>query len=1008
MVDRLSTDTRTLPGPLSRAPLPERSDELLAAHPAADSSNRYPSAMDGDPGATVLIRLSGAIRAERAGTLVAIGSASQRRILGRLAIATNQVVSQDALVDLLWPDDPPRTAIASMHNHVHRLRSALGADRILRTAPGYKLAVDPLDVDINRFESLLSYRATGQPEHPVDGARVELSDMDSALALWSGPPLDEFRDESWARPTNVRMTEQHLIAQERRIEALLALRRLDEAVPAAEALCEEEPLRERANALLMRALAQQGRTAEALRVFDRLRKRMVSETGLEPSPALTAVERAVLEATSGSGMPDAPSAVRGPGARRRDGALPVQINALIGRSDDAVEVRALLSTGSLVTITGPGGVGKTQLALYVAHDLAPVFLDGGRFVDLSTVAEGDVDAAIATAIGAVTVADKPLDAAITALSGRNLLIVLDCCERVVVAVAVWASAILASCPMIRILATSRESLQVAGEQVFALAPLGPMSVDLFEVRARAVRRGFALSVANRPVVESICRAVDGLPLAIELAAACCDRLTLSEIIVDLEQHLASLSSGTRNGEPRHRGLSQVVDWSWRLLEPSEQVLLARMSVFPGGCTSDAAARVCGFEPVQEKDVKELLGSLVRKSLVMATLDGARARYRMLDTLRAYGWARLEDRREMTTLQRRLAEWAGDVLAETTELLTSPREAEGAALEDAEMANLSAALAWSVEAGETELAMRCLRPIIVSFRQGELLPPDYPIDRVPGWRDHPDAAYIYLRQAQRLFDPTAAGDAAFACSAHPGVPLFVAVWAHSAAIRVLAMWGRDPSAHLGEMRRLAATSTDAHIRLHRSFGERFAAGRDSPESHQWLSEARRAAIELGVPSMVAMAEYFDVAFRVDDESLEALRQLRMRFAQVGNTFMASLCANSIDQARPGTSRIGDVLATTRQAFRDSPMWLRDMARGRGEFLAVHGRNRAAAMLYGAIEETHLKSPWMGTTPMLDRAIADHPDAVEIGRSMSLEHAAEMLVAELESLADEMGEGTTGGL
>lgn len=953
--------------------------------------------VDGEPAEPMRIRLFGTIRVEDGGNVLTISSAAQRRILGRLALAANGVVSQDALVDLLWPDDPPRTAIASVQNQVHRLRSLLGAERIASTAPGYALLIDPIDIDIHRFAIVLSRPTEPKPAHPVEQARVELADLESALALWSGPPLDEFADESWARPTVVRLTEQHVIAQERRIEALLTLRRIDDAVPAAEALCEQEPLRERAHGLLMRGLAQQGRAVEALRVFHKFRERTVRETGLEPSASLSAIERGVLDR---SGSDSTEIAVGGDARAGAPGGLPVEVLSLIGRETDIAELRDRLSTGSLVTVTGPGGVGKTRVAVRVAHEMAPMFLDGARFVDLAAVSPDDIGACIASAIGAVVMIGTPIEAAIRLLSGRHLLVVLDCCERVVDAVAAWTSAVTRSCPMVRVLATSRESLQVAGEEVFALEPLGAAAVELFEARACAVRRGFALSPVNQPFVESICRSLDGLPLAIELAAARCDRMTVAEVSAQLGQHFVSLDSGPRTANARHRGLSQVIDWSWDLLSPTERTLLARISVFPDGCTVDAAVQVCGFGELASSEVPALLGSLVRKSLLSADLDGDRARYRLLDTLRAYGSERLGERGEIRSLNRSLAEWAAGVLDETLELLTSPREAEGAARQNTEMANLSAALAWTIEAAETDLAMRCLRPIIVSFRQSDLLPPDWPIDSVPGWREHPDAAYIYLRQAQRAVDPDAARQAAFACTAQEAVPLFVAVWAHSAAVRVLAMWRRDPSDNLAEMRRLAEGSTDPYVRLHAAFGEHFAAGRGSAESMGWISRARNAAIETGVPSIVGMAEYISHAFRVDDDALCELRRLRQHFADLGNTFMAGLCVASLDQARPGSARVADVLATTRNAFRDSPMWLRGMARSRAQFLASHGRTRAAAMLAGALDGSGLQSTWLGETPLVERAVADHPDAFELGRGMSMDVAAGMLIAELESLSSEL--------
>ncbi|MGW5706898.1 ATP-binding protein [Amycolatopsis japonica] len=599
------------------------------------------------------------------GTPVALGGPQLRGLLALLALDAGRIVGADRLIDGLHGDHPPEGAAEALQSQVSRLRRRLkdgGApDGLVEFTPaGYRLAVNPEDVDLHRFE-----RLTAQARETAE-ADTKLALFTEALALWRGPALDGLADP----PRAARLAELRLAAIEDRVEAGLALAQHEKLVAELRELAREHPLRERLTAQLVRALHGSGRSAEALAVFAEARSRLADELGADPSAELADAHAAVL---------------RGSPARR----VPVPLTGFVGR-DELGRLVAALGTTRLVTLTGPGGAGKTRLAVEATS------LQDGEvcFVELAAATEVAPAALAALGLrerGVLTpgAVSDPADRLIAGLADRSPLLVLDNCEHVVEEAARLVRRLLSECPGLRVLVTSREALGLTGE---TLVPVGPLpagaAARLFTERAAAVAPG---QTPDPAAVARICAELDGLPLAIELAAARLRTLSAADVAARLGDRFGLLSRGERTAEPRHRTLRGVVEWSWDLLDPREQRLAGRFSVFAGGARLDAVERVCAVP-----DAEGALAGLVEKSFV--EFDGGR--YRMLETIRAFCAEHGEDRR---------AEHAEYFLG--LALMSEPK-LRGAdqlvALEalSAEHAELHAALRWSVTAAP-DLALRLI-------------------------------------------------------------------------------------------------------------------------------------------------------------------------------------------------------------------------------------------------------------------------------------------------------------
>ncbi|MBB5869772.1 putative ATPase [Allocatelliglobosispora scoriae] len=615
------------------------------------------------------------------GSVVDVGGARLRALLIRLALDAGRVVTQSALVDAVWADDPPANAVNALQALVSRLRR--GGVPIEGLSAGYRLAVPADAVDAHRFERLIA-----------------AGDLDRALALWRGPALADVAEAEFARAPVARLTELHLGAVEDRLDERITAGRVD--VAEIDELVVAQPLRERPVHLLMRALAGQGRHAEALAAFDRYRELVADQLGGDPSPGLAELHLAILRQE----LAPAPGPVRTN--------LRATRTSFLGREDDLLKVGELIGGARLTTLIGPGGSGKTRLAIESAGAALDLFPDGVWMVELAPVTEGaELAQAVLGVMGAreqklrsdplLNELREPMDRLVATLRHKRVLLVLDNCEHLIAAVAVLADQLLGDCPELRILATSREPLGIDGEMLWPVEPLHlAEAVRLLAERARAVLPGFVVDDANRPQVVAICRALDGMPLAIELAAARLRTMTPAQLAARIDDRFRLLRGGVRTALPRHQTLRAVIDWSWDLLSVDERAVWQRLALFAGGATAEAAEAVCG------RDVLDLLTALADKSLCRSEGD----RYLMLETIREYGLERLAEAPDDAERLARLA-WATYFveLAERAEpMLRSPQQLDWLAVFETEHDNMHAVLRWAIAHEETVIAMRLIANI----------------------------------------------------------------------------------------------------------------------------------------------------------------------------------------------------------------------------------------------------------------------------------------------------------
>ncbi|MFI6904537.1 BTAD domain-containing putative transcriptional regulator [Nonomuraea sp. NPDC050394] len=638
------------------------------------------------------------------GAPIDVGGTRVRALLARLTLAGGEVVAVDALVDGLWGDLPPRESVRALHALVYRLRRALGDGEVVELASGgYRLRVRAEDVDAHRFEELARQ---GRGELAAGAAGRAAALLGAALALWRGDALADVLGLPFAAAAAARLEELRAAAAEDRFEAELLLGNHGEILAEMEAAAAAYPLRERLAILRMRALHAAGRQFEALGLYEEVRRTLAEELGVDPSEELRGAHLAVLRGESGPARR----------SRATPGRLPAPLTGFVGRDEELKLLAGLLDGSRLVTVAGPGGVGKTRLAVeavsrHRAHRRGRVWLVPLAGVDTP---EGLPEAVL----GAVTATEAlppgtPLDRTVTLLSGGEGVLVLDNCEQISGAVAGFAGHLLERLPNLTILATSREPLEVMGEALCRLVPLAlppahadpvraarASAVRLFLDRAAAVRPGFALEgPAAGPVVD-IVRRLDGLPLALELAAARLRTMDAGELARRLDDRFRLLGTGNRTAQPRQRTLRAVIDWSWDLLTEDERTLARRMSMFPAKAGLGQIEAVCGG------DAAYLLDSLVDKSIVERAGDG----YRMLETIRAYAAGELRCAEEREAVRRRLTRhYAG--LAERHEpLLRGHGQAESLRLFEFEHDNLVHALQTAVEDGDAEAAARILGPL----------------------------------------------------------------------------------------------------------------------------------------------------------------------------------------------------------------------------------------------------------------------------------------------------------
>jgi predicted ATPase/DNA-binding SARP family transcriptional activator len=658
-------------------------------------------------------RILGPLEAVDDGRVVSLKAAKPRALLAILLLHANELVPSDRLIEDLWSGRPPVTATKILQTYVSRLRRVLGPDTIVTGPAGYELRLEPQCLDLHRFQQLV---AEAQGVDPSIAARA----LHEALVLWRGPPLADFPYEPWAQAEIRRLEELRLEALEHRIDADLALGRAGELVGELEPLIAGHPLRERPHEQLMLALYRSGRPADALAAYRFARETFVQELGIEPGASLRLLERAILD--QDPELDVAPGSASTPMRGRLPSSLRTRSTSFVGRERELREIRQLLREvgTTLLTLTGPAGTGKTRLAVEATVGIESQFPDGVVLVELAPVRDPELVApAIADTLG---VSAKPgrdlVELLVAYLRDRRALLVLDNFEQVLAA-APLLTQLLGVARDLVLLVTSRAPLDVPVERVYPVSALelpdtsllphvGRLrqveAVRLFVDRARDARVDFELSDTNADPIVQLCVRLDGLPLALELAAARIKLLSPGAILTRLGPRLDLIKSEPGSGAPeRHRTLRAAIDWSYDLLDAQQQQLFTSLGVFAGGFTLDGAQAVAGE---LELDIVDGVESLLRNNLLRTErLAGGEPRFGMLETIHEYALDRLGACGNEALVRRSHACFYAELAEDAEPDLRGPHQLRWLELLDAELANIRAALTWATETGDAEVGLR---------------------------------------------------------------------------------------------------------------------------------------------------------------------------------------------------------------------------------------------------------------------------------------------------------------
>ncbi len=851
----------------------------------------------------------GPLQVSRGPEALPLSSAKQRRLLTALLLTPGAVVTADRLEWVLWGDEPPRTARKTLHTLVSRLRSELGTESIVTRPPGYAIEVESDDVDAGRFEHLVQDAQALLADDPAAALRT----LDQADGLWRGPALAEVRDEEFASAEALRLDELRVAAQELRFDALLTLGRHQLAIPLLEAFVAEHEYRERPHGQLMTALYRAGRAPDGLRVYQAFRERLVEELGLDPSPDLQELETRILQQDP---TLEAPAAAA-------PSPLPAAATPIVGRDHELAVLAGTFARSRLVTVVGPPGVGKTRLAMAYGETVADALRDGVRWCELADVDESaDLSEAVAAALGLQRRSGmSATELLVAALAGRELLLVLDNCEHVIGPASALAATIVRHGPTATILATSREPLGLMDEHLVPLAPLptATAAVELFRDRAIAVAPAFELTDANREAVAGICRRLDGLPLAIELAAAQVRSFTVHEIAAGIDDLFSAVAARPRAAVERHRTLQAALDWSFARLSEEEQRLYAGLSVFSGGFRLEAAAAVAEQLLGDAGAARRLVPRLVERSLVTATRRGTASRYGLLETLAGFGRDRLSAAGLDGAARRAHRAWALRHAEAQAAEIVGPAESEAVARLDAELGNLRAAHARAVRDGVVDAALRMsaalhhyayqrLRDEVFDWAQAAI--------SLPGAAEHDRYPHVAGSLAQGLANR---GDLKLAADlAENG--LAAAGDRDEASLQPLHALGVI-ALYRGELDRARGCARDEVERARRigdgyqaAFGQltavlaRCYAGEPDGAA---LRELHRLAYDCGSPSQLAWAHYGSGEAHRSVDPAAALDHFNRAVTlgrSVGNDFVAGVALLSISDVRAEHGEAGVALAT----------------------------------------------------------------------------------------------------
>ena len=983
-------------------------------------------------------RVLGSVEVVDDGSALGLGGAKPRLILAILLAERGHVVSLDRFVEALWGQHPPPTAVPTLQTHVSRLRRlfATGPDspQIETRPPGYRLEIATRRLDAARFEDAVG-RARRELDHDP---REALRTAEGALSEWRGSAFAEFADEDVLRAEAARLEELRVVAHEVAVGARLACGEHADVIGPLEALVAEHPFRERLWAQLMLALYRSGRPGEALQRGAELRDLLREQLGLSPSPELRTLESDILAerlALSWAGPGPAP------GPRAAVVVVPRDPAPLLGRDSELTAVRRLVTEARLVSVTGPGGVGKTRLVQELLDELAGAHPDGIRWVELAAVRGGEpAVAAVAAALDLQRRPERSLeDSIVEVLAPQILLLVLDNCEHVLDGIAALVARILRRCPSVQVLTTTREPLGLPGEVTWALPPLdvpssGTVSlaevrastaVALFVARARAARVGFALDEDNRRAVAEICIRLDGLPLALELAAARVRSMTPADIADRLDARFRLLA-GARSTELRHRALFDVVRWSHDLLGPAEQTLFARLCVFAGGFDLDRAEDVCASADLDRSDVAALLAVLVDKSMVVAAESHGRMRYRLLETLREFARQQLGARPEAAATRLAHARshlrtaraashglggpdegyWSRRIADDVEDL----REAFGASLR---LGELDTAL--ELVAAVREFAFRSVRYEIIDWAQM--------VAAVPGTEERPLYPVIlgilaYGRYVRgELTGAVVAGRDAVAAAERLGAP----TWALAERALGNALFYRgetaDALAWMERMVEAARESGDDSLLTHGCYMRSVAhtSVGDHDGARRLAAEGQHAAERCGSPTALAQAAYAaGLSFERDDPdlALELLVTSGRLAGTVDNRWLRAFARTEELYLRAQRGDIDEALIGYREVvdtwFRGGEwanQWL-SLRHLFGVFASL-GDDEIAAVLHGALDAAGAATalPFEPSEAARVNALADtvrarygpaaFDAAVHRGRSMRDEEVVRMTLEHLDA-------------